>query len=202
MWCDLLDEGDPERDYILEGVKYGFRIIEQDEDLAEDIEVDNYTSCAKYRDLVENQIQHEINNGQYVITQTKPRIVSALGAIPKSGSNIRLIHDASRPIDISLNDHIHSDCSCTYMDLKEAEKHVTPYCYMAKVDLSSAYRSVPIHPSSYQATGLKWKFVGDDKPTYMFDSRLPLGFARVPRFSRNLVVWFVVLLNKGLELLL
>lgn len=85
--------------------------------------------------------------GNYVKSETKPRIISALGAIPKSQTKIRLIHDASQPKHISLNDHIlaKSDCSCSYMDIREAIKHISPGCFLAKVDLSSAYRSVPIY---------------------------------------------------------
>ena len=43
--------------------------------------------------------------GNYIITETKPKLVSALGAIPKPKSeDIRLIHDCSRLIGNSLND--------------------------------------------------------------------------------------------------
>jgi hypothetical protein len=46
---------------------------------------------------------------------------------------------------------------------------------LAKIDLSSAYRSVPISPDSYNLTGLQWTFSGDSEPTYMYDCRLPFG---------------------------
>lgn len=55
-------------------------------------------------------------------TCVKPTIVSALGAIPKSNSKVRLIHDDSRPLHMSINDYVHindyvqSDTSCSYMD--------------------------------------------------------------------------------------
>ena len=47
---------------------------------------------------------------------------------------------------------------------------------MGKVDLKSAYRSVPIHPSNYAGTGLKRKFKGNKmKFTYFVDTKLPFG---------------------------
>ena len=46
---------------------------------------------------------------------------------------------------------------------------------MAKVDLESAYRSVRIHTDNYQATGIKFKFPGNQFSTYIYDTRLPFG---------------------------
>lgn len=39
--------------------------------------------------------------------------------------------------------------------IDSAVKLVSKRCYMAKVDLHYAYRSVPVHPSNYHALGLK-----------------------------------------------
>ena len=58
--------------------------------------------------------------------------------------------------------------------------------YMAKVDLSSAYRVAPIHPDCYSATGLYWIFERDSAPTYMIDSRLPFGASKSPEYFQRL----------------
>lgn len=108
-------------------------------------------------------------------TCVKPTIVSALGAIPKSNSKVRLIHDASRPLHMSINDYVQSDTSCSYVDLRVVSKLISEGCYLAKIDLQSAYRSVPIHPSNYWATGLKWQFINATSPTYLYDTKLPFG---------------------------
>ena len=50
-----------------------------------------------------------------------------------------------------------------------------PGSFMAKIDLASAYRHVPLNPSNYRDTGFKWCFKGHTKPTYMVDTRLPSG---------------------------
>ena len=46
---------------------------------------------------------------------------------------------------------------------------------MAKIDLKSAYRSVPIDPRNYTYMGLAWHFGQEKERSYMFDSRLPFG---------------------------
>ena len=57
---------------------------------------------------------------------------------------------------------------------------------MAKIDLRHAYRSVPIHPSNFTATGLHWHFDGDDDFTYFYDTRLPFGVKSSPEIFYRL----------------
>ena len=91
--------------------------------------------------------------------------MSALGAIPKPNSeDIRLIHDCSRPHGQAVNDYI-TTRSFKFQSLDDAIKLLKPGYFMAKIDLKHAYRSVPIHPANYQATGCKWRFAGDDFDT-------------------------------------
>ena len=62
--------------------------------------------------------------------------------------------------------------SVRYQTLQDACRLAKPGYYCAKLDLQSAYRSVPIHPDDYKATGLAWRFEGEDTDTYLFDARL------------------------------
>ncbi|CAG2223080.1 unnamed protein product [Mytilus edulis] len=146
---------------------------------------ENYSSAFRYRSKVENQIKKEIELGNYIVTKSIPTIVSSLGAVPKPNGDIRLIHDASQPIGISLNSYT-SDTNCAYMDMRHALKLIKPNSFLAKIDLKSAYRSVCCHVSDHNLTGLKWTFLGDDSPTYMFDSKLPFGHSRSPKIFQKL----------------
>ena len=75
--------------------------------------------------------------------------------------------------------------SVRYQTLQDACRLAKPGYYCAKLDLQSAYRSVPIHPDDYKATGLAWRFEGEDTDTYLFDARLPFSSACGPsHFSR------------------
>lgn len=151
----------------------------------------------KMRARTENQIKTELENGHYRIVNEKPNIISALGAIPKKSSKVRLIHDCSRPQGSALNDHTSTE-HFKYQSLNDATDFITPNCYFAKVDLSNAYRSVKIHESNFKATGLKWRFSGDKQDTYMVDQRLPFGASQSPGiFNRITQSVRVMMAHKG-----
>jgi hypothetical protein len=102
--------------------------------------------------------------------------VSSLGAIVKPSGAIRLIHDFSRP-EGGLN-YLTTDTSVRYPTIDNAVTLIKEGSFLAKVDLKSAYRSVPIHPDSFNYTGLQWNFSGSASTTYLYDCRLPFGASR------------------------
>ena len=186
MWADeLQDEADSE--FLLAGIVHGFRITTAG---AEFVSVDckNYSSatCSENYDKVEAQIHMEIDSGRYIEVKDKPTIISSMGAVPKSDpAKIRLIHDCSRPLGRNLNSYATVD-AVTYDTVDEATRLLPPGGFMAKVDLRSAYRSVPIHKDCYEATGLRWTFTGQDEPTYLIDTRLPFGASMSPGVFQRL----------------
>ena len=171
---------DADSDFLLEGIKQGFHIVSRFD--FHPAECENYSSALNLpvRALVEQQIKTELQEGRYQIVHEKPVIVSALGAISKPNGGIRLIHDASRPTGLALNDYAQLELNLKFQSLADAEKLVKPGIYMCKIDLKSAYRSVGVHPDDYVVTGLKWHFSGDASPTYMIDKRLPFGSRLAP----------------------
>ena len=127
------------------------------------------------RSKVEETLLEELGIGNYVVTDHKPVTVSALGAVPKPDSEeVRLIHDCSQPARKALNDYADLE-SFKYQTLDDAISLVTPVCYMAKIDLRHAYRSVDIHPDNYEATALKRRFGDSTHFTYFADTRLLYG---------------------------
>ena len=110
-----------------------------------------------------------------MIFDANPTIISALGAIPKlDSSEVCLIHDCSRLTGQALNDFITSH-SFKFQNLDHAIKLLRPNYFMANIDLRHAYRSIPIHPNNYPATGLQWQFWGQSRSTFFFDTCLPFG---------------------------
>ena len=149
----------------------------------------NYRSATgtDVRDKVEQTIRQEIRDGNYIITSTKPTIVSALGAVPKQDSNnIRLIHDCSRPDNGNLNSYANEAPPFSFVTIDHATSLIKPNAFLAKLDLKSAYRHVPLHPSNYEATGLAWTFAGDSTPTYLYDCKLPFGSSKSPEIFNRL----------------
>ena len=118
-------------------------------------EMHNYKSAtSQYHEQVENQIREEIREVRYVVTSTKPTIVSGIGAIQKSDDiHVRLIHDASKPEGQGLNDYVSTKMNIKFQSINSVTQLMTPGCYMAKLDLKSAYCSVATHPSQHQRTG-------------------------------------------------
>ena len=171
--------------FLLEGIKSGFHIVNAS-DIQNYSHMKNYASLKKYKEAVENQILFELEHGHYIKAVEHPKIISALGAIPKGNSSqIRLIHDCRRPCGIDVNEFADQN-PFKYQTLQHAVDAITPGCFMAKVDLSQGYRVVKIHPSNYTATGLHYTFDGDKHPTIMVDTRLPFGESRSPEIFNEL----------------
>lgn len=145
--------------------------------------VSNHKSALQHghRDLVEQQIKEELAHDRYIIVPKPARITSALGAIPKDNGKIRLIHDCSRPHGEAVNDLAAKE-RFSYATTAAAMAMMTQNCYLAKVDLSGAYRSVGIHPDDYQVAGLAWTFSGHTSETYLTDTCLMFG-ARLAPFT-------------------
>ena len=173
--------------FLSDGIINGFQLAAAGTQFAS-AHANNYKSAtnASTRATVEQTIANEIAEGNYVITPIKPAIISALGAIPKPDSQeVRLIHDCSRPAGLALNDYIDT-CPFKFQTLDDAIHLLKPNYFMAKIDLRHAYRSVPIHPSNYAATGLHWHFTGEDNFTYFYDTRLPFGAKCSPEIFHRL----------------
>jgi hypothetical protein len=185
-WAAALPPSDPKRDFILSGIKNGFKITSKAYH-GPPVFMSNYKSATEpaTRPAVEKQIKEEIANGRYIIVQKRPTIVSALGAIPKDNNKIRLIHDCSRPHGQAVNDFATIE-KFLFQSVKDAMELLTPGCYLAKVALVSAYRSVGIHPSDYDFAGVSLTFSGDHHPSFMFDSRLVFGAGRSPGIFNEL----------------
>ena len=177
---------DIDKTFLLDGISNGFRVIEPGSNI-HPVEAKNHRSACQYKSEVEKELRCQIKQGNYIIASEKPSVISPLAAIPKDdgSGDIRLIHDGSRPLGQAMNDYatLHSERFQTIQDACDLAK---PGYWCAKLDLKSAYRSVPIHPNDYRATGLQWHFEGEKGPTYLFDARLPFGATKAPSHFHRL----------------
>ena len=88
--------------------------------------------------------------------------VSPFGVIPKSKpGKWRLILDLSSPEGGSVNGGISIElCSLSYMSIDDVAAHVVRLgrgALMAKFDLKSAYRNIPVHPDDRWLLGMVWE---------------------------------------------
>lgn len=160
----------------MEGIENGFHLVDADSNPGK-VHMDNYKSATKaeVKDKVERQILIEIEEGRYVVVKDEPTIISAIGAIPKDGNDVRIIHDCSKPEGEGLNSFATLTEKQTFQTVEDVARIIQPGWYMAKVDLKGAYRSVKIHQSNHTFTGLRWTFKGHSKPTTLVDTRVPFG---------------------------
>ena len=106
---------------------------------------------------------------------------SPFGVIPKSGQpgKWRLIVDLSSPEGASVNAGIEPElCSLRYLHLDQVVQEVRKLgrgAQMAKMDIKSAYRMVPVHPGDRPLLAVQW--AGQT----FFDTRLPFGLRSAPK---------------------
>lgn len=179
-------QDDVDREFILDGIKNGFDIIDKNASPTP-VECKNHKSALPGSPLYEQasaQVLKEIQMGSYEVVSDPPTIVSPMGVIPKPDGGVRLIHDCSLPKGQSVNDYCTSDWRQKFSRVDDAAALVTEGCYMAKIDLQSAYRSVAISKHSQQVTGLKWQF--GRRTVYIRDTKLPFGSRLAPGIFHRL----------------
>ena len=141
-------------------------------------ECSNLKSALSHPDITATKIRKECDAGRLVGPFTTPPFrnfrTSPLGLVPKKDPNeYRLIHHLSFPEGSSVNDFI-PDCCATvrYASITDASKSIKCIgrgCFMAKTDIKSAFRIIPIHPADYSLLGMKWDHM------YYFDRCLAMG---------------------------
>ena len=110
---------------------------------------------------VRKYIEEELKQSTIRLARPEESVhISPIGLIPKGGQTgkFRLIVDLSSPQGASVNDGIDPDlCSLSYSSVDEAVARVRqcgPGALMAKLDLQSAYRKVPVHPDDQLLLGM------------------------------------------------
>ncbi len=131
---------------------------------------------------VNKYVAEEMALGRRVVVHTKAGMRrNPIGIIPKphQPGKYRLIVDLSAPPAFSVNDGIPAGlCSLDYVSVDQAARLVMKCgrgALMAKCDLQSAYRHVPIHPEDQELLGFEW-----GGRTYR-DRALPFGLRSAPK---------------------
>jgi hypothetical protein len=99
--------------------------------------------------------------------------VHSLGAVPKTESTVRVIHEHSRPIGRSLNDAL-TQTNFSFQSVDDAVRLMSRIFYMAKVDIEAAYRHEPIDPYDWNKTAFCWPT--DSMEDLHFDGYLHFSF--------------------------
>lgn len=140
--------------------------------------VNNLKSVDQFSDVVYSKIFKEISDGRIAGPFSSPPFenfrISPLGIVPKKEKNsFRLIHHLSFPTGQSFNDQIDTNLSsvtyASYEDALSKLRYLGKGALMAKADIKSAFRLLPINPECFNSLG----FFFDKK--FYFDKCLPVG---------------------------
>ena len=202
QWEAMLDKH-PDRsyvDFILGGIRDGFRIGYHPPAEGPSLSSarKNMRSADDNPQVVQDYLEAELRRGMVLgpfIRAEVPEVhLNRFGVIPKSHQpgRWRLIVDLSYPEGRSVNDGISPDlCSLQYVKVDDVVQQVLqlgPGALMAKLDVKSAYRIVPVHPQDRHLLGMQWK-----DGVYV-DAALPFGLRSAPKIFNALadaVEWIV-----------
>ncbi|CAH3139098.1 unnamed protein product [Porites lobata] len=123
----------------------------------------NLLSAIQQPAVVEAKLSKEIDAGRIAgpfKTPPFPKFrVSPLGVVPKKvPCEFRLIHHLSYPKGLLVNDGIpHEYSSVSYANIEDAIRFIKKAghgCFLAKTDIQSAFRIIPINPKDYHLLGI------------------------------------------------
>ena len=137
-------------------------------------------------DVIRDYLETERNLGRIIgpvhPDDTPPGThVSPLFVVPKprQPGKWRLIVHLSSPEDYSVNAGIESElCSLRYLRLDDVISNIARRgrgTQLAKMDIASAYRMVPVHPGDRPLLAMEWE------GSVFFNTRLPFGLRSAPK---------------------
>lgn len=185
-WAPVFDSHPDKRfsQYVWNGLCHGFRLGCRKVCRVKSTS-HNHPSAASQRGVVSEYIQSEWRLGRLIGPLSREVVsqvhVSPIGLIPKphQEGKWRLIVDLSYPRGSSVNAGISEElASISYMhmdDVVECIQTLGSSILMVKIDLESAYRQIPVHPSDHHRLGIEW-----EGQTYI-DRALPFGLRSAPK---------------------
>lgn len=182
--------------FFLHGISQGFRIGFRSSIHPLHSARRNLHGATLHPEVVDSYIKDELTlnrvHGPYSASQCPSVQISRFGVIPKSHqpNKWRLIIDLSHPQGHSVNDNIPKLlCSLSYITVDDAINAIMEYgpnTLLAKVDIKSAFRLLPVHPADRHLLAMEW-----GNKIYI-DGCLPFGLRSAPKLFNilaDLLCW-------------
>lgn len=165
-------------EYLVNGFKEGFRLnfegprgFQDCSNLKSANDDPNNVELKLNKEILLGRIEGPFDQQPFVNLKISP-----LGLVPKKTPNqFRLIHHLSFPHNSlnSVNAGIPVEASSVhYASIDDAIRKIKVCgrgAFLAKSDIESAFRIIPIHPDDHELLGFKWK------GKFYFDTCLPMG---------------------------
>ena len=179
--------------FFLEGITQGFKTGFNPSTITPKSVTRNLPGALLHPEVVEDYIKEELRFcGPYLAAVSPWVHISRFGVIPKNCQPGKwcLIVDLSHPTGHSVNDGIPSPLySLSYISVDDAVQNIIKIgrgALLAKVDIKSAFRLLPVHPSDRHLIAMKW-----NHQTYI-DVCLPFGLRSAPKLFNilaDLLTW-------------
>ena len=164
----------------------------------------NLISASQHPEVVSANLDKEISLGRVAGPFPSSPLPNfqchPVGVVPKKhSSEWRTIYHLSYPEGDSINDYIPKDLySLQYVrvdDAISALQSLGQGSYMAKTDLKSAFRLIPIHPDDWNLLGIYWQAM------FYVDMYLPFGLRSAPYIFNQLsdALEWILTHNYGLQ---
>ena len=182
-------------EYLVNGIRSGFRIgyDGMKPHATRKSARRNMQSASQNPQVVSDYLKCECDAGRVlgpINTTTVPATagvhINRFGVIPKPNQpgKWRLIVDLSHPKGASINDGVDPAlCSLSYSSVDEAATIISGLgsgAILAKLDIQSAYRNVPVHPEDRPLLGMEWE------GQVFLDAALPFGLRSAPKIFNAL----------------
>ena len=189
-WKEKLSKH-PDREYaeyILKGIDEGFHTgVDSTRRMTSSRR--NMLSAQQHPEVIAHYIRKEVDAGNILgpfSRETAPKVhINRIGAIPKrhQPGKWRIITDLSFPEGQSVNDSIDPECcSMSYITVDRIARAALKLgrgTMLAKIDIKSAYRLIPVHPTDRIWQGMVW-----EDHVYV-DGMLPFGLSSAPKIFNS-----------------
>ena len=158
----------------------------------------NLNCALQHKQVVNEYLENELHDnrifGPFQKADAKGIHINRFGVIPKhhQSDKLRLIVDLSFLNGRIVNDRILKTlCSLSYNTVDTAIDEICrvgPNCLLAKIDVKSTFRLLPVHHADQHLLGMEWK-----KLSYV-DNCLPFGLLSAPKLFNilaQLLLWIV-----------
>ena len=193
--------------FFLTGITHGFRIGFDHTSCQLSSSRRNLHSASEHPEVIDEYLLSELKEsrvtGPFAPSDIPAAHISRFGVIPKSHQpdKWRLIVDLSHPKGKSVNDGIpKSLCSMSYITTDNAISTIMALgrdTLLAKIDVKSAFRLIPINPSDRHLLAMKWR------DNIYIDTCLPFGLRSAPKLFNimaDLLAW--ILEQQGVSVLM
>lgn len=190
--------------YVLQGILHGFRIgFDAPVNLKQSKK--NKPSAYQHPVVIDAYLNNEIQLGRVAGPFDSPPMpslhTSSFGVIPKKGQpgKWRLIIDLSSPHGHSINDGIDPAAwSLHYIkidDVVHMLANLGKGALIAKFDIESAFRNIPVHHLDRHLLGMTWR------SKYYVDLMLPFGLRSAPCIFNSVadMVEWILIHNHGIK---